>query len=184
MRSRTTRTTPRVPSSSTRGCFTGWAADRHTADCFWGALFCVAKQCWHGAIGSLARICAWQTPDSPLCLQAYQRRVENVPYTQEDYKRMKLSQGEEAMYRTADSLLHGQSGYVPPENVDKMVAELEAVQSRRNQYSRRRAHRVDKDVDSINDRNAAFNRKLERAFGQFTKEIKANFERGTALPDR
>ena len=42
---------------------------------------------------------------------------------------------------------------------------------------------ADKDVDFINDRNAHFNKKIERAFGAHTVEIKANLERGTALPD-
>lgn len=50
-------------------------------------------------------------------------------------------------------------------------------------FSRRRAFREDKDVDYINDRNAHFNKKIERAFGTHTAEIKANLERGTALPD-
>jgi hypothetical protein len=50
-------------------------------------------------------------------------------------------------------------------------------------FSRRRAFRADKDVDYINDRNAHFNKKIQRAFGAATAEIKANLERGTALPD-
>lgn len=54
----------------------------------------------------------------------------------------------------------------------------------RADYSRRRAHRDSKDVDSINDRNAHFNKKIDRAFGKYTAETKANLERGTALPDR
>ena len=48
---------------------------------------------------------------------------------------------------------------------------------------RRRAVHADKDIDFINDRNAHFNKKIERAFGVHTREIKANLERGTALPD-
>ena len=55
--------------------------------------------------------------------------------------------------------------------------------SKRAAYSRRRAHQLDKDVDSINNRNEHFNRKIERAYGGYTQEIKANLERGTALPD-
>ena len=54
---------------------------------------------------------------------------------------------------------------------------------KRAAYSRRRRHQDDKDVDSINNRNEHFNRKLERAYGAYTQEIKANLERGTALPD-
>ncbi len=56
-------------------------------------------------------------------------------------------------------------------------------EKKKNAYSRRRAFRADKDVDFISDRNAHFNRKIERSFGQYTTEIRANLERGTALPD-
>lgn len=72
---------------------------------------------------------------------------------------------------------------IPEENVDRMVAELsERAQSRKN-FSRRRKFHEEKDIDSINDRNEHFNRKIERAFGKYTVEIKNNLERGTALPD-
>ena len=43
--------------------------------------------------------------------------------------------------------------------------------------------RLTSDVDAINDRNQHFNRKLERSYGTYTAEIKANLERGTALPE-
>ena len=45
----------------------------------------------------------------------------------------------------------------------------------------RRAFNEEADVDYINKRNAHFNKKVERAYGEFTKEIKLNLERGTAL---
>lgn len=50
-------------------------------------------------------------------------------------------------------------------------------------FSRRRAVNPDAGIDAINKRNAHFNKKLERAYGGVTKEIKANLERGTALPE-
>ena len=37
--------------------------------------------------------------------------------------------------------------------------------------------------DGINDGNSKFNAKLDRHYGKYTKEIKANLERGTALPE-
>ncbi|PVU88185.1 hypothetical protein BB561_005984 [Smittium simulii] len=37
------------------------------------------------------------------------------------------------------------------------------------------------DVTFINDRNAHFNRKINRAFDKYTKDIRESFERGTAL---
>lgn len=55
---------------------------------------------------------------------------------------------------------------------------------RRKDVRRRRRFHEFTDVDYINDRNEKFNKRIDRAFGQHTKEIKANLERGTALPDR
>ena len=69
------------------------------------------------------------------------------------------------------------------EQIDAMVAELDNRKNKRSTYSRRRAYQPDKDVDFINDRNAHFNKKIARAFDKHTQEIKANLERGTALPE-
>lgn len=76
-----------------------------------------------------------------------------------------------------------QAPEVPEENVDRMVAELTSRSTQRKEFSRRRKFHDEKDIDSINDRNEHFNRKIERAFGKYTVEIKNNLERGTALPD-
>lgn len=52
---------------------------------------------------------------------------------------------------------------------------------KRQKFSRRRAHDEDADIDYINERNAKFNKKLERFYGKYTAEIKQNLERGTAV---
>jgi pre-mRNA-splicing factor SYF2 len=52
---------------------------------------------------------------------------------------------------------------------------------KRAKYSRRRAHDEDADIDYINERNAKFNKKLERFYGTYTADIKQNLERGTAV---
>ena len=46
---------------------------------------------------------------------------------------------------------------------------------------RRRSHFEEADVTYINDRNAHFNKKLQRFFGEYTQDIRENLERGTAL---
>ena len=75
----------------------------------------------------------------------------------------------------ANTLAYGTAGAkVPAENVDRMVAELEAQKRKRAEFSRRRVHREAKDVTHINDRNEHFNKKLDRAYGDHTAEIKAN----------
>ena len=52
---------------------------------------------------------------------------------------------------------------------------------KRSKYHRRRQHHEDADVDYINERNMKFNQKAERYYGQYTREIKDNLERGTAI---
>jgi hypothetical protein len=53
--------------------------------------------------------------------------------------------------------------------------------AKRKDYSRRRTFQEDADVDYINEHNAKFNKKIKRAYDQYTVEIKQNLERGTAV---
>ncbi|GFR39622.1 hypothetical protein Agub_g86 [Astrephomene gubernaculifera] len=124
----------------------------------------------------------WGVFASENLYRSYLKRAENVPYTQEDYEKAKAADPE--FYRDADSMMYGQDPKLPAENVDKMVAELVDRDRKKDEFSRRRRYNDASDVDFINDRNAHFNKKIQRAFGQYTSEIKANLERGTALPDR
>ena len=86
-------------------------------------------------------------------------------------------------YRDAENLSYGDAPKPSESNMERMVAELVNQKRKHKEFSRRRAHHSDKDVDFINDRNAHFNKKINRAFGEHTREIRANLERGTALPD-
>ena len=76
-----------------------------------------------------------------------------------------------------------QAPNISEDKIDRMVKELKDRDEKRRAFSRRRKFREEKDIDSINDRNEHFNKKIERAFGKYTLEIKNNLERGTALPD-
>lgn len=58
---------------------------------------------------------------------------------------------------------------------------LDKQAKKRDEYSRRRMGVDGEDVTWIHDRNKHFNKKLDRAFNESTKEIRANLERGTAL---
>ncbi len=87
-----------------------------------------------------------------------------------------LYQGREA----SGPYVHGGVGGAPAEAVDRMVAELQAGQGRGRRRRRSDAGDV---IDYVNPQNAKINRSLEKAYGKYTKEIKANLERGTALPD-
>ena len=115
--------------------------------------------------------------------RAYDKRTQNVPEMDEEvYARLKAADPD--FTNGANTLAYGAAGAkVPAENVDRMVAELEEQKKKRAEFSRRRTHREARDVTHINDRNEHFNKKLDRAYGEHTAEIKANLERGTALPD-
>ncbi|KAJ3069249.1 pre-mRNA-splicing factor syf2 [Podochytrium sp. JEL0797] len=67
------------------------------------------------------------------------------------------------------------------ESVLKLVKDIEKQNEKRKNFSKRKTHHVDEDVTYINDRNMKFNRKISRAYDKHTAEIKAAFERGTAL---
>ena len=62
-----------------------------------------------------------------------------------------------------------------------MTSELVGQMEKRAAFSRRRAHFEEADVTYINDRNAHFNKKLQRFYGEYTQDIRDNLERGTAL---
>lgn len=120
----------------------------------------------------------WDVFNQKSLYNAYKKRTANISVDMAQYEAAKEADPE--FYREGDSLLYGQAPKVSEEAVDRMVAELNERQKKRKEFSRRRTHYESRDVDSINDRNAHFNKKLERSYGQFTAEIKQNLERGTA----
>lgn len=115
-----------------------------------------------------------QTPNPP-------HRLRQMQVDLEGYQKQKEEQGTD-IYRDANSLAFGSTGFQPSqEKVESMVNDLLDKQEKRNKFSRRRGENEDDGVDYINDRNKHFNKKIERAFGEYTKVIKENLERGTAI---
>lgn len=68
-----------------------------------------------------------------------------------------------------------------PKKVQQMVDEVKAQQERNAKFSRRRAYNDNEDVTFINERNRKFVQKINRAFDEYTEEIRENIERGTAI---
>ena len=68
-----------------------------------------------------------------------------------------------------------------PDAIQRMAEDVQKQKEKREKYSRRRRHDPDADIDYINERNMKFNKKLERFYGEYTKDIKDNLERGTAV---
>ncbi|KAL9317059.1 hypothetical protein ACSQ67_013576 [Phaseolus vulgaris] len=123
----------------------------------------------------------WDVFNQKSLYNAYKKRTKNVEVDVEEYNRMKEADLE--FYRDASSLQYGKAPKISEQKVDRMVQELKDREEKRKSFSRRRRFHEEKDIDSINDRNEHFNKKIERAFGKYTLEIKNNLERGTALPD-
>ncbi|KAJ8328236.1 Pre-mRNA-splicing factor SYF2 [Batrachochytrium dendrobatidis] len=89
---------------------------------------------------------------------------------------------EDAFYRSAHSLSYANHSAAPDElAVDRLVKDIEKQRAQRGQFSRRRAFDDEDEVTYINERNMRFNKKISRAYDKYTADIKANFERGTAL---
>lgn len=113
-------------------------------------------------------------------VRQYNRLVKNMPAVDlEQYEKQKQKYGD-AFYGGPNVIIHGMHED-RKDAVDSMVNDLEGQIAKRAKYSRRRTHNDDADIDYINERNAKFNKKLERFYGEHTAEIKQNLERGTAI---
>lgn len=113
-------------------------------------------------------------------VRQYNRLVKGMPAKNlERYEEEKEKYGD-AFYGGKHVILHGLHED-KKDAIDNMVKDIENQIAKREKYSRRRTHNDDADIDYINERNAKFNKKLERFYGEHTAEIKQNLERGTAV---
>jgi pre-mRNA-splicing factor SYF2 len=109
----------------------------------------------------------------------YQRLIKQMPPKNiQLYNAQKESYGEE--YYSSNPILEGKAKD-SKEAVKRMVDDLEEQANKRKNFSRRRMHNDEADIDYINEKNARLNKKLDRYYGEYTKEIKQNLERGTAI---
>ncbi|OZJ03521.1 hypothetical protein BZG36_03426 [Bifiguratus adelaidae] len=69
----------------------------------------------------------------------------------------------------------------PAEAIDRLVNDTKKQEETRLNRSRKRAERGDDDISWINEKNRIFNKKVARFYDKYTKEIRDNLERGTAL---
>ena len=87
---------------------------------------------------------------------------------------------ESNFYRDANSLQYASVDNQPSrEAIDKVVADVNKTIAKREKSSRQRTVNDD-DITYIKERNRRFNEKIGRFYDKYTKEIKENFERGTA----
>eukprot|EP01105_Mastigella_eilhardi_P023452 TRINITY_DN5910_c0_g2_i1.p1 TRINITY_DN5910_c0_g2~~TRINITY_DN5910_c0_g2_i1.p1 ORF type:complete len:267 (-),score=92.76 TRINITY_DN5910_c0_g2_i1:80-880(-) len=129
----------------------------------------------------------WQVFDDESQSTVYDRRIASadrargLATVRAEYAEQKQRLGE-SVYATANSMIQGVAGQtVKPENLDRLVTELDKAKANASVYSRRRAFYEGADITYINERNRNFNRKIARAYDDYTAEIRQNLERGTAL---
>lgn len=109
----------------------------------------------------------------------YNRLVKTIPVSMAKYEQNKERLGD-AFYGGTNVILQG-THTDTKKAIDNMVTDVESQIERRKKFSRRRTHNDESDIDYINEKNARFNKKLERFYGEHTQEIKQNLERGTAI---
>ncbi|GJJ14694.1 hypothetical protein Clacol_008961 [Clathrus columnatus] len=86
----------------------------------------------------------------------------------------------ESLYRDANTLLYADNK-PSEEAIDRVVSKLNMDLDKRSKRSRKRPNEDQGDITYINERNRVFNKKIARYYDKYTAEIRASFERGTAL---
>lgn len=110
--------------------------------------------------------------------------IQGVPAGSSNLQVATMSQEQqlaaEYLYRDANSLLYADNK-PSEEAIDRVVSKMNLDLDKRGKRSRKRLHEDDGDITYINERNRVFNKKIARYFDKYTTEIRASFERGTAL---
>ncbi|KAG0253300.1 hypothetical protein BG011_006438 [Mortierella polycephala] len=112
-------------------------------------------------------------------LAAYNAKKEAAMHTNEDGELVVSS--DSGFYRDANSVEFLSDANPSTLAVDRMAADVAKQIDARTRFSKRRAHKEDEDVNYINDANQRFNQKISRFYDKYTKDIRDDFERGTAL---
>jgi len=124
-------------------------------------------------------IFGWDVFNQDSLLRSHDKQIAKIEFQNEDYKEQKEKLGQ-AFYDGHTSI-NAKAFKATEEAKDKVAEYMDDAAKRKAKYSRRRAVYEGEDISGINDQNQHYNKKLQRAFGDYTDEIKQNLERGTAL---
>lgn len=118
----------------------------------------------------------WNVYNEEALYRAHEKRVDQMGFYPDAYERQKDSIGEAAFYEGMSS------SHMPSDDAKERLANtVKDEAERRKKFSRRRVFDEEEEVQWINEANRRFTKQLDRAFGEYTKEIKKNLERGTAV---
>lgn len=119
----------------------------------------------------------WDVFNEDSLLRAHEKRIGEMGFYPDAYDKQKGEVGEDVFYSADGVVKHKPSEHAK----ERLVESLNQAKEKRSKFSRRRMYNDDEDVQWINERNRHFTKKIERAFGEQTAEIKASLERGTAI---
>ena len=109
----------------------------------------------------------------------YERANANIEVDMNAYNAQKERVPD--FYRSADSI-HHESNKPSQEAIERLANHVATAQRKQVALREKKTHAA-KDVDGINIKNERYNQQLAKAYDKYSKEIKANLERGTALPE-
>jgi len=117
----------------------------------------------------------WDVFNQDSLYRAHDKRLKEIQFDEKAYHEQKeeLSEG--------TALFPGFGHQASEAGKERLQQAMDKIASKKAEYSRRRMVCSEEDVTYINDRNRQFNKKMQRAFGAYTEEIRQNLERGTAL---
>jgi len=125
-------------------------------------------------------IFGWDVFNQDSLMRSHDKQVAKIGEVQnEDYEEQKKKLGQ-AFYEGHTSI-NGLGFKATEEAKDKVAEYMEDAAKRKAKFSRRRAVYEGEDISGINGQNQHYNKKIQRAFGEYADEIKQNLERGTAL---
>lgn len=131
----------------------------------------------------------WQAFTVEATHKAYEKRLKKLPTSSSGSINSSASTGGASTSVTSAMtgstiapLDYGAKGaHVSKSALDRLSQDVSDRKEAVQKNSRRRKAVEGEDVDYINDRNAAFNKKIKRSFDKYTVEIRQNLERGTAV---
>mmetsp|Transcript_417 Transcript_417/g.1424 ORF Transcript_417/g.1424 Transcript_417/m.1424 type:complete len:464 (-) Transcript_417:106-1497(-) len=117
----------------------------------------------------------WDVFNQDSLYRAHDKRLKHMKFDKNSYK-------DQEDHETEDQPAFAGFGHKATDaQKDRLAQAMDAMASKKGDYSRRRVHIDNQDISYVNDRNRHFNQKMDRYFGAYTAEIKQNLERGTAL---
>jgi pre-mRNA-splicing factor SYF2 len=112
--------------------------------------------------------------------RAYEKRIAKLPMNTDENP--SSDKGTSTLSLTHNPLDYGKvNTAVSKEALNRLRQDVIDREKQRKNFSRHRVGEESGDIDYINDKNKAFNKKLKNAFDKYTVEIRQSLERGTAL---